>query len=183
MRLKLARRQALGAGAGLAAFSLLWRPGGYRPSPLLVVEQSPVRESRHFTATLVGRGRVFQTLAIGHGMDELLHNLEGRQGLVAGLTSDPAAMIAAQLLVEAGARQLLWWRHFYERGGWWHSAQGKGQLLAQSRDAWPAAVAHQLADMIDGRNEARAEPCRSGACGLPASSPGMLVSWAYEMRA
>lgn len=184
MAWRFKRREFLGAGAlGAAAAGFCTLPGS---SPAFarqttIVEESASPESRLFAATLADSGLAGRTIRLDRSLNVLLHELDDPVGLVMGLTSDPAAMIAGQLLVERGARPKLLWRHHYASGSWHHQTQGASGLLEGSAAAWPVAVAHRLCDTLGGRSAERANVCSSGACDLAAKSPGLLVSWAYEI--
>lgn len=178
------RREFLGAGAlGAAVAGLGALPGtaAARARKVTVVEESASPESRLFGATLRESGLVERTVRLNRSLNGLLEQLEETDGLVVGLTSDPAAMIAAQLLIERGARPALLWRHQYAAGRWQHQTEGAPRLLESAAAAWPAAVAHLVHDAIGEGAASRASTCHSGSCDLAASSPGLLASWVYEI--
>ena len=178
------RREVLGAGAlGAAAAGLggLSGPALARNTPATLIEESAVPESRMFASTFADVGLAARVIRIDRSLGGLLHELDEATGLIVGLTSDPAAMIASQLLVERGANPRLVWKHHYESGKWRHQTEGAPRLLESATLAWPAAVAHAVRDAIGGKSDRRSSTCNSGSCALALSSPGMLVSWAFEI--
>ena len=179
------RRDFLGAGAlgaTVAGLGVLPGTAAARARRMIVVEETSSPESRLFAATLAGSGLVGRTIRLDRSLNVLLHELDDADGLIVGLTSDPAAMIAGQLLVERGARSALQWRHHYEGGRWQHQTEGAARLLEGSAAAWPVAVAHLVSDVIGAKTESRLNSCKSGSCDIAASSPGLLASWVYEIR-
>lgn len=185
MAWKLTRRDVLGAGAlGTAAVGLgtlaRSKPGGGRTVTL--VEESGVPESRQFAAALIDSGFAGEVIRIDQSLNGLLHELEATTGTIIGMTSDPAAMIAGQLLGERGAHSRHFWQHHYTNGRWRHRIEGGARLIGNTTHAWPVAIAHQLQSAIGNRSPQVSNACTSGACALLASSPGMLVSWVYEFE-
>ena len=148
---------------------------------IIVVEETDVSESRVFADTLVNSGCVTQVVRIDRSLNALLQGLEATDGLLVGLTSDPAALIAEQILVRSGARPLLNWTHQYRDMRWEHLTQGAPELLAQASVGWPTVLAHQMQDALVGDRQESALKCASRRCGLDVKSPGMLVSWAFEV--
>jgi hypothetical protein len=178
------RREVLGAGAlGAAAAGLggLSGPASARNRHVTLIEESAVPESQLFASAFADAGMVARIIRIDRSLGGLLHELEEATGLIVGLTSDPAAMIASQLLVERGANPRLVWKHHYELGQWRHQTEGAPRLIESTALAWPAAVAHAVRDAIGGKSDRRSNTCNSGTCTLAPSSPGMLVSWAFEI--
>lgn len=179
------RRQVLGVGAlGTAALGLgNFVPLASRPDrAVTLLEESAVPESRQFASALVDSGFASKVTRIDRSLNGLLEELEAPAGMIIGLTSDPAAMIAGLLLSERGAYSRLLWQHHYADGRWQHRTGGAPRLLEAATRDWPIAVAHKVRDAVDGRSEQFASTCSSGGCSLPASSPGMLVSWVYELE-
>lgn len=178
------RREVLGAGAlgaAAAGFGSLPGPARARNRHVTLVEESAIPESRQFASTLANASTAARIIRIDRSLSGLLHELEDSAGLIVGLTSDPAAMIASQLLVERGASPRLVWRHHYASGRWHHQTEGAPRLLASATIAWPVAVAHEVRDAIDGKPGHHTNACNSGFCSLAPSSPGMLISWAFEI--
>ncbi|WP_230206928.1 hypothetical protein [Novosphingobium sp. Gsoil 351] len=174
----------LGAGAlGAVAAGLngLSGPASARNRLVTLVEESAIPESRQFVSAFAASGTTARIIRIDRSLGGLLHELEDTAGLIVGLTSDPVAMIASQLLVERGANPRLTWKHDYALGQWHHQTEGAPRLLKNATLAWPVAVAHEVRDAIGGKSERRPNTCDSGTCALAPSSPGMLVSWAYEI--
>lgn len=185
MALNVSRRAVIGGGAvGLAAagisFGVSTAAGSARP--VVVIEEGAIPESRQFAEALVNSGAAGRIIRVDRSLNSLLDELTDPEARFAGLTSDPAAMIAAQLLVERGGRPLLQWRHHYASGRWMHQTAGTPPLLASARSGWPTALAHHVRDTIIGSRASDGPVlCQSGACALAASSPGMLVSWVIEV--
>lgn len=178
------RREFLGAGAlGATVAGLCVLPGAAsaRARSVTVIEETASPESRIFAATLAESGVVDRTIRLDRSLNVLLHDLDDVDGLIVGLTSDPAAMIAGQVLVERGARPALQWRHHYTGGRWQHRTESAARLLEGAAAAWPVAVAHLVRDALGAPTEARLNTCKSGSCGIAASSPGLLASWVYEI--
>lgn len=178
------RREVLGAGAlGVATAGLvgLSVSASGRNRLVSILEESAVPESRLFASAIADAGMAARTIRIDRSLGGLLYELEEFTGLIVGLTSDPAAMIARQLLVERGASPRLLWKHHYQSGQWRHQTEGAPHLIESATLAWPAAVAHAVCDAIGGKSERHSNTCNSGTCALARSSPGMLVSWAYEI--
>jgi hypothetical protein len=183
MALNVSRRAVLGGGAvGLAAAGISFGVSTAGPPvrPVVVIEESAIPESRQFAEALVDSGHAARIIRVDRSLNSLLHELTDTNARFAGLTSDPAAMIAAQLLVERGGRPILQWRHHYASGRWTHQTAGTPPLLASARSGWPTALAHHVRDTIGSPGSDRPVLCQSGACALAASSPGMLVSWVIE---
>lgn len=187
----VSRRVVLGAGAlGATAAGLATALSGAasaRNRRLTLVEETSVPESRQFAGAIAEAGWGESILRVDRTLNALLHALEQPTGLIVGLTSDPAAMIAGQLLGERGARERLVWQHHYVGGRWRHSVESAPRLLEAASLAWPVAVAHHFRDTIAnnfGANKAAGARgiCDSNSCALAPSSPGMLVSWAYEIE-
>ena len=180
------RRELLGAGAvgaataGFVGFSSAAASERWRA--ITLVEESGTPESVQFASAMTAGGRTARIIRVDRSLNGLLVELEESTGLVVGLTSDPAAMIAGQLLVERGARERLWWQHHYGEGRWRHRTGGARRLLESSTRAWPVAIAHEVRNAVDGKSRPASNTCVSGSCALAASSPGMLVSWAYEIE-
>lgn len=185
MKAMLERRELLGAGifgAAMVGVSGLPRNGVETPAPLLIVTQPSVPESGRFAAALAAASNSPLALAVGTGLDELLGDWTERRGIIAGLTSDPAAMIADQLLLEAGAEPLLRWEHSYEMGRWSHRVDGDPGLLTASHHAWPAIVAQHVHELLDQKPARRdRSACFSGYCPLDSGSPGLLITWTYRL--
>ncbi|MGX7927195.1 hypothetical protein ACWPMX_11570 [Tsuneonella sp. HG094] len=185
MTVNVTRRTAMSGGAvGLAAAGASLRgtsASAYAPATI-VVEESAVPESRQFAEAFVTAGHAARVIRIDRSLNGLLYRLEDFGCRFAGLTSDPAAMIAAQLLVERGGRPLLQWTHHYDGRAWSHITAGAPTLLRRANHGWPTALAHHVRDKLDFQESESMAKCRSGFCGLPASSPGTLVSWVIEMR-
>ena len=184
MALNVSRRAVIGGGAaGLAAAGISFGVSTAAASarPVVVIEESAIPESRQFAEALVNSGHAARVVRIDRSLNGLLHELADSEAHFAGLTSDPAAMIAAQLLVERGGRPLLQWKHHYASGRWTHRTDGTPPLLASARSGWPTALAHHVRDTIGGRGSDGPALCQSGGCALAASSPGMLVSWVIEV--
>lgn len=178
------RREFLGAGAlgaTVAGLGVLPGAASARARRVTVIEETASPESRMFAATLAESGVVGRTIRLDRSLNVLLHGLDDTDGLVVGLTSDPAAMIAGQVLVARGARPALLWRHHYTGGRWQHRTEGAAQLLQGAAAAWPVAVAHLVRDALGAPTEARLNTCQSGSCDIAASSPGLLASWVYEI--
>lgn len=178
------RRAVMGSGAiGLAAAGIGLGTSEAKASnaKLIVVEESAIPESRQFAEAFVAAGHSARVIRIDRSLVGLLHELEETECRFAGLTSDPAAMIASQLLVERGGRPLLTSTHHYGSGRWTHQTANAPGLLRRASSGWPTALAHHVRDSLAGEEEGAATACRSGACGLPRSSPGMLVAWVIEM--
>jgi hypothetical protein len=185
------RRDVLGAGAGAAGASVIGL-GSFAGSAAAAASQRPVRvvaeagapESRRFASAFAGS----QIIAVSPNLTELLDALNvdtsgGLSGTIAGLTSDPAAMIAEQLLLERGGRPLFRWVHRYEAGGWRHDVGAAPGALAQAGAAWPATLARLVGETLTVRTDQAPQSCFSGPCVLARRSPGLLVSWAFEMVA
>lgn len=166
-----------GAAAGLASIPRL---ASAQHASVTLVEESGVPESRQFASALADSGLVGKVIRIDSSLNGLLEELQDTGGTIVGLTSDPAAMIAGQLLSERGARMRVLWDHRYQDGRWRHRTEGGERLLASATHAWPVAVAHNIRDAIHSTPARVASTCNSGVCALPPSSPGMLVSWVYE---
>lgn len=185
MAWKLRRRDVLGAGAlGTAAVGLgtLARSKPGRRRTVTLVEESGVPESRQFAAAMVDSGFAGEVIRIDQSLNGLLHELEATTGTIIGMTSDPAAMIAGQLLGERGAHARHFWQHHYAGGRWRHQTEGAPRLIEATTYAWPVAIAQQLQSVISGKPAQVSTTCNSGICGLLASSPGMLVSWVFEFK-
>lgn len=179
------RRDLLGVGAmGAATFGLagLRGPVSDRSGHLTLVVETAVPESRQFADAIAETGWSRRILRIDRSLNGLLDELKEPTGLVAGLTSDPAAMIAGQLLAERGARERLLWQHHYSGGRWRHSIESAPLLLKGTSVGWPVAVAHHLRDAMTHYPGGARSICHSNECALAAGSPGMLVSWAYEIE-
>lgn len=179
------RRDVLGACAagaaatGLGSF-LLRMPRAHHGVTL--VEESAVPESRQFASALAVGGSVDKVIRIDRSLNGLLEELEAPVGMIVGLTSDPAAMIAGMVLSHRGAYSRLLWQHHYTDSRWVHQTVGEARLLEAAAHDWPVAVAQKLRDAVDGRSEPSANICTSAECSLPDSSPGMLTSWVYELE-
>jgi hypothetical protein len=179
------RRDVLGAGAlGTAVVGLGSLPQLASTSnrTVTLVEESGVPESRQFASALVDSGFAGKVIHIDRSLNGLLEELETTSGIVIGLTSDPAAMIAGQLLGERGASPQHLWQHHYAGGRWRHQTEGAPRLIEATTYAWPVAIAQQLQSVISGKPAQVSTTCNSGICGLLASSPGMLVSWVFEFK-
>jgi hypothetical protein len=148
---------------------------------IIVLEETAVPESRLFTETFINSGYAAQVIRIDRSLNGLLHELEAIGGILLGLTSDPAAMIAEQLLVGSGARPLLQWTHQYRRMRWEHRTEGTSALLSRASTGWPTVLAHHIQDALGGNRQDAKLQCESGSCRLDGKSPGMLVSWAFEV--
>lgn len=178
------RRAAMSGGAvGLAAAGAGFAvsPASARAPATIIVEESAVPESRQFAEAFANAGHSARIVSVDRSLNGLLHELDASDCRFAGLTSDPAAMIAAQLLLERGGRPVLRWTHYYGGRGWTHTTAGAPSLLRQASNGWPTALAHHVRDMFDAPEGNAMYACRSRSCGLPASSPGMLVSWVIEV--
>mgnify|MGYP006081495175 CR=1 FL=1 len=185
MAWNLRRRDVLGAGAlGTAAVGLgtLVRSEPGRSRTVTLVEESGVPESRQFASALIDSGFAGEVIRIDQSLNGLLHELEATTGTIIGMTSDPVAMIAGQLLGERGALARQFWQHHFAGGRWRHRTEGSVRLIENTTHAWPVAVAHQLQSAISNRSPQVSNDCTSGSCALLASSPGMLVSWVYEFE-
>lgn len=183
MTWNVSRRRVIGGGAvGLATVGIgFGTPATAHARNVVVIEESAIPESRQFAETLIDSGDCARLVRIDRSLNGLLHELTDSSSRFAGLTSDPAAMIAAQLLVERGGRPLLQWKHHYASGRWTHQTAGAPALLGASRSGWPTALAHHVRNTLGSVNEDEPALCRSGACALAGSSPGMLVSWVIEV--
>jgi len=184
MTLDFTRRAVVGGGAvGLvvagATFSV--SPISARVPKMIILEESAIPESRQFARALVNAGHLVRVIPIDRSLNGLFHDMEGTDCCFVGLTSDPAAMIATQLLVERGGHPLLQWTHHYAARSWSHKTAGAPALLSRARSSWPTALAHHVRDNLVGPRRDELAACRSNACGLPDSSPGMLVSWVIAM--
>lgn len=180
----ISRRTVLSGGAiGAAAAGLGFGNGALaeQARKLIVVEETEVPESRQFASTFATRGHAAHIIRIDRSLNGLLHELDVTDGLLVGLTSDPVAMIAAQVLVGSGARPLLQWSHHYRRMRWEHRTDGAPELLARASTGWPTVLAHHMQDALGGGAKGGAPRCESGSCRLDGKSPGMLVSWAFEV--
>lgn len=178
------RRAAMSGGAvGLVAAGagLSGSPVSARVPATIIVEESAVPESRQFAEAFANTGHPARIVSVDRTLTGLLHELEASDCRFTGLTSDPAAMIAAQLLLERGGRPLLRWTHYYGGRGWTHTTAGAPSSLTQASYGWPTALAHYVQDMFDAPERHAMDACRSNSCRLPASSPGMLVSWVIEV--
>ena len=89
--------------------------------------------------------------------------------------------IAEQILVGSGARPLLQWTHQYRRMRWEHRTEGTSALLSRASTGWPTVLAHHIQDALGGNRQDAKLQCESGSCRLDGKSPGMLVSWAFEV--
>ena len=175
----------LGAGVlGTAAVGLGSLPqlGSSPNRTVTLVEESGVPESRQFASALVDSGFAGNVIRIDRSLNGLLQELEAVGGTVIGLTSDPAAMIAGQLLGERGARPRYFWQHHYTGGRWHHRTDGIARLIESTTHAWPVAIAQQLQAAIGSTSSQASNTCTSGVCALLSNSPGMLVSWVYEFE-
>lgn len=184
MAWNFSRRAVMGGGAvGLASAGMgLGVSTAAAPMrKVVVIEESAIPESRQFAETLINAGDVARVIRIDRSLNGLLHELTDTSSSFAGLTSDPAAMIAAQLLVERGGRPLLTWKHHYASGRWTHQTAGASVLLQTAHNGWPTALAHRVRDAISSTGSDGLAICRSGSCALAGSSPGMLVSWVIEV--
>lgn len=183
MTWNVSRRGVIGGGAvGLAAAGIGFAaPATALARNVVVIEESAIPESRQFAETLVDSGDCARLICIDRSLNGLLHELTDTSSRFTGLTSDPAAMIAAQLLLERGGRPLLQWTHHYASGRWAHQTAGAPALLESSRNGWPTALAHHLRSILGSVATDSPALCHSGACGLAGSSPGMLVSWVIEV--
>lgn len=181
----LMRRELLGAGvfcAGLVGASRFRSGSAADEEAVLVVSQPRVEESERFAASLISSSQKSLALDVGSGLDELLGDWPRGARVIAGLTSDPAAMIAAQLLIESGAEPLLRWEHSYEAGRWTHRIGAAPGLGALPQYTWPAVVAQKVRDELDGhKSSPRRAACISGECALASNSPGLLVTWAFRL--
>lgn len=180
----VSRRAVMGSGAlGLAATGIGFgaSTASGRAIKTVIVEESAIPESRQFASAFVGAAPSTRVIRIDRSLNGLLHEIDHTDCRFAGLTSDPAAMIAAQLLIERGGRPLLNWSHRYGAGRWTHHTAGVPALLTRASGGWPTALAHHVRDRLNGSTDGRVAACRSNACGLPETSPGMLVSWVIEM--
>lgn len=176
------RRAVLRGGVAGAAVLCLYggtsstRAQGAVVAPSVFVE-SAIGESRRFAAAHRGAGL--------HVVDSELNGLVGRSlpgGIVVGLTSHPVAMIAEQLLREAGGEPLFRWSHRHEDGGWQHELDADGVRLEAARAMWPDALAGLVDDRLRGIGTAStAGRYCSGACALSPRSPSVLVSWGFNM--
>lgn len=178
------RREVLGGAAlGIAAagFGLGKAHAASGLQRVTLVEETSIPESRHFAQAFAEAGHPARIIRIDRSLNGLLDELADAEGLMIGLTSDPAAMIAGQLLAERGAQPRLQWKHVYQDGRWQHRTHGMSGLLEKTRAAWPGALAHQLRGALAGNHAGDTALCRSGACDLAAGSPGMLVSWAIDV--
>tara|TARA_R110002020_G_scaffold291182_5_gene506650 strand:+ start:1740 stop:2312 length:573 start_codon:yes stop_codon:yes gene_type:complete len=178
------RRELLGVGAlGVAAAGLVGLPDSTSAQnrSITLVEESAIPESKLFTSAFADAGVVSRIVRVDYSLSGLLYALQNSSGLIVGLTSDPAAMIAGQLLVERGANPRLVWKHHYRSGRWHHETESAPRLLENVALAWPVAIAHEVRDAIGGKSSHRSNRCYSDSCALAPSSPGMLVSWAYEI--
>ncbi len=185
MAWNLKRRDVLGAGAlGTAAVGLgaLARSEPGRSRTVTLVEESGVPESRQFASALIDNGFAGEVIRIDPSLNGLLYELEATTGTIIGMTSDPVAMIAGQLLGERGAHARQFWQHHFAGGRWRHRTEGSVRQIENTTHAWPVAVAHQLQSAIGNRSPQVSNDCTSGSCALLASSPGMLVSWVYEFE-
>lgn len=185
MAWNLRRRDVLGAGAlGTATIGLgaLVQSEPGRSRTVTLVEESGVPESRQFASALIDSGFASEVIRIDQSLNGLLHELEATTGTIIGMTSDPVAMIAGQLLGERGALARQFWQHHFAGGRWRHRTEGSVRLIENTTHAWPVAVAHQLQSAIGNRSPQISNDCTSGSCALLASSPGMLVSWVYEFE-
>lgn len=178
------RRDVLGAGAagagvvGLGPLAASASATAVEAPASWVVAEIVAPESRRF-ATAFGGARL---MPVSSAMGELFDGLSGAlPEVVVGLTSDPVAMVAEQLLAERGARGIFRWVHRYQNGGWHHQIDAAPAALAGSGATWPAALARLVAARL-GADAApgQALSCGSGACVLARRSPGLLVSWAFQ---
>lgn len=179
------RRDVLGAGAlGTAAVGLgsLSQIASTPNRTVTLIEESGVPESRQFASALVDSGFAGKVIHIDRSLNGLLEELEMTSGTIIGLTSDPAAMIAGQLLGERGASPRHLWQHHYVSGRWRHQTEGVARLIETTTYTWPVAIAQQLQSAISGKSAEISTTCNSGICALLANSPGMLMSWAYEFK-
>lgn len=151
--------------------------------------RAAVRPSLVLFDELVPEGRAFaEAVAAGHpvgvgpAMTELF-DLAGHNGpdLILGLTSDPVAMIASQMLAEAGAGLVFRWRHHFRNGGWHHDTDLSAATLGHAGPCWPAALASLAGDRISG-TAGPLESCRSPGGTLGGNSRPLLVSWAFKTR-
>lgn len=177
----ISRRAVMGSGAaGLVAAGVGIGGGASAMRRTVVIEESSAPESRQFAEAIATADFSVRVIRVDRTLNGLLHELEDTGCLFAGLTSDPVAMIATQILAARGARPLLRWTHHYAGGRWRHQTEGAPSLLSKARFAWPTTIAHHLRDAIGGAGSGSADICNSGACALAGSSPGMLVSWVIE---
>ena len=180
----VSRRTVMSGGAvgaavvGLGIGRSAWAK---RPIKTIVIEEAEVPESRLFAETFVNSGRAAKIIRIDRSLNGLLHELAIAEGVLVGLTSDPAAMIAEQILVADGARPLLHWTHHYRKMRWEHRTEGAPALLARASTGWPTVLAHHMQDALFGDRQTAELRCESGHCSLDGKSPGMLVSWAFEV--
>lgn len=169
-------------GAAVAGLGIGRSALAQRPRKIIVIEETHVPESRLFAETFTNLGRAAQVVRIDRSFNGLLHELEAVEGVLVGLTSDPAAMIAEQILVAGGARPLLQWTHQYRKLRWEHKTVGAPTLLARASVGWPSVLAYHMQDALVGDRQDAELRCQSGGhCGLDGKSPGMLVSWAFEV--
>lgn len=175
----LVRREVLSAVAlGVGAIGLgplVGRAGATAAHRLTLVAEAGAPESRRFAAAL-GSGEL---LAVSPAMTELLGAIGAGADAVIGLTSDPAAMVAQQLLLECGSRPIFRWLHRYEAGAWHHEVDCAAGPLHGAGADWPAAVAAMVRERLGVTGTGPAS-CASGACRLARRSPGLLVTWAFE---
>jgi hypothetical protein len=179
------RREVLKAGAVLATaagFGVMSKPSFALPLSLTVVEEVGVPESRRFAAKLKETGYVARTICVDRSLTALLCELDDCRGLVVGLSSDPVAMIAGQLLIERGARSHLQWRHRQHADGHWHhQLHTTTPSVRNQPGSWPQGVAQRLLDALSAEAGQIENSCEAHGCTLARSSPGMLVSWAHEI--
>ncbi|MCW1384349.1 hypothetical protein OLX02_16125 [Novosphingobium sp. KCTC 2891] len=168
-------------GAAVAGLGIGRSALAKRPLKIIVIEEAEVPESRLYAETFVNSGRAAKVIRIDRTLNGLLHELVIGEGVLVGLTSDPAAMIAEQVLLADGARPLLKWAHHYRKMRWEHRTDGAPALLARASTGWPTVLANHMQDALGGSRQAPDLRCQSGHCGLDGKSPGMLVSWAFEV--
>lgn len=174
------RREVFGVfGAGaLGALGLGPLVGGARAEAaprLTVVAETGAPESRRFATALASA----ELLAVSPAMTELLGGIGAGADAVVGLTSDPTAMVARQLLLERRARPIFRWVHRYESGEWHHDIDAAAGPLSGSGSGWPAALAAIVGRRLGAAGSDRVS-CASGPCPLARRSSGLLVSWAFE---
>jgi hypothetical protein len=190
MEIVVGRRSVLGgcvAGAGIAALG-----STAAAQPLSAADSGVAR----VCAELAGpESKAFAMAFGGHsvfGIEPTMNNLltelgAAPSGLFAGLTSDPVAMVAEQLLVAAGGHPLWRWVHRYEAGAWQHRIDFGGSdadlgALRSAGNNWPQQVARLARARLQGTVAGAEIECCSGPAPLPARSPGLLVSWAIDVR-
>lgn len=185
MTWEISRRAAMfGTAAGLVGAGITIRSTSVkaRTPKLVIIEESSIPESRQFCEALMEGDHHAEIVRIDRSLNGLLDQLSDSSACFVGLTSDPAAMIASQLLLERGGQPHLEGKHLYTQGRWMHHTNGTSSLLERASNGWPTALAFHIRDLMDGSINDHTAECRSGACNLAASSPGALVSWAIEVE-